>query len=56
MTLKYTKSCSKKRVPRHLLMTKLTKRYLNENDLLAVAFEKGTRICGMKCVRYKGQS
>lgn len=39
-TLKYVQSCCKQRVPRHLLMTKLTKQYLNENDLLTVPFEK----------------
>ena len=44
-TLKYVKSCCKQRVPRHLLMTKLTKCYLNENALLAAPFKKRTGMC-----------
>ena len=41
-TLKYIKSSSSQRTPRHIIMTK---QYLREKDLLAVPFDKGTGIC-----------
>ena len=44
-TLKYIKSCSNLKPPRHIIMTK---RYLKENNLLAIPFDKGTGICVMK--------
>ena len=44
-TLKYIKSCASQRTPRHIVMTQ---RYLKENKLLALPFDKGTGICLMK--------
>eukprot|EP00111_Clytia_hemisphaerica_P023398 TCONS_00068918-protein len=44
-TLKYVKNCSKQKIPRHV---KMTNRFLKENALLAVPFDKGTGICVMK--------
>ena len=44
-TLKYIKTCSKQKIPRHLQMMR---RYLKEHDLLAVPFDKGIGICLMK--------
>ena len=48
-TLKYVKSCSSQRTPRHIIMKK---QYLREKDLLAVPFDKGTGICMMKRQTY----
>ena len=48
-TLKYVKSCSSQRTPRHIIMTK---QYLREKDLLAVPFDKGSGICMMKSQTY----
>ena len=48
-TLKYVKSCSSQRTPRHIIMTK---RYLQEKDLLAVPFDKDISICVMKRQTY----
>lgn len=44
-TLNYIKRCKKLKSSRNIL---LTKRYLNENDLVAVPFDKGIGICVMK--------
>ena len=49
-SLKYIKTCSKQRLPRHQVMTKC---YLKEKELLAVPFDKGMRICLMKSEIYK---
>ena len=54
-TLKYVQSCCKQRVPRHLLMTKLTKSYLNKHDLLVARFERGTVMSVMKCGKFKAK-
>ena len=43
-TMKYVKACSAQQPPRHLIMTR---RYLKENNLLAIPFDKGTGICIM---------
>ena len=48
-TLKYVKSCSSQRTLRHIIMTK---RYLQEKDLLSVLFDKGPGICVMKRQTY----
>ena len=48
-TLKYVKSCSSQRTPRHII---ITKQYLREKDLLAVPFDKGSGICMMKSQTY----
>ena len=48
-TMKYVKSCSAQQPPRNLIMTK---RYLKENNLLAIPFDKGTGICIMKKQTY----
>ena len=50
LTVKYVKACTHQKSPRNLLMTK---RYLKENNLLAVPFDKGTGICVMKIDTYK---
>ena len=44
-TLKYIRSCSTQRTPIHITMTK---RYLKDNGLLSVPFDKGTGIYVMK--------
>ena len=44
-TLKYVKNCSKQKIPRHV---KMTNRFLKENALLAVPFDKGTGSCVME--------
>ena len=49
-TLKYVKNCSKQKIPRHV---KMTNRFLKENALLAVPFDKGTGICVMKQNTYQ---
>ena len=49
-TMNYVKSCSAQQPPRNLLMTK---RYLKQNNLLAIPFDKGTGICIMKKESYR---
>ena len=49
-TFKYIKACSSQKPPRNLIMTQ---RYLKQNDLLAVPFDKGVGICLMKRVTYQ---
>ena len=49
-TMKYVKSCSTQQPPRNLIMTK---RYLKDNNLLAIPFDKGTGICIMKKETYR---
>ena len=49
-TFKYIKACSNQKSPRNLI---LTKRYLKQNDLLAVPFDKGVGICLMKRETYE---
>ena len=49
-TLAYIKNCRKQKSPRHI---HLTKRYLKENGLLAVPFDKGIGICVMPAETYK---
>ena len=44
-TLNYVKKCKKQKASRNVT---LTKRYLKENNLLAVPFDKGIGICVMK--------
>ena len=51
-TFKYIKSCSKQKYPRNLT---LTNRYLKENNLLAIPFEKGVGICLMKKETYQAK-
>ena len=48
-TLAYIKKCQKQKEPRHIMMTK---RYLKDNDLLAIPFDKGVGICVMKKPTY----
>ncbi|XP_066920782.1 uncharacterized protein [Clytia hemisphaerica] len=48
-TLAYIKKCKKQHTTRNL---SLTKRYLKENKLLAVPFDKGVGICLMKITTY----
>ena len=47
--LKYVKSCSSHRTPRHIIMPK---RYFREKDLLPVPFDKGFDMCVMKRQTY----
>ena len=49
-TMKYIKACSKQKSPRNLVMTK---KYLTENKLMAVPFDKGIGFCVMKVDSYK---
>ena len=49
-TLAYIKKCKKQKPSRNIL---LTKRYLKENDLLAVPFDKGIGICLMSKETYE---
>ena len=51
-TLTYIKRCKKQKSPRNLLMTR---KYLNENELIAVPFDKGIGICIMKSVDYESK-
>ena len=44
-TFKYIKACSEQKTPRNI---KMTKRYLKDNKLLAVPFDKGVGICVMR--------
>jgi len=44
-TLAYIKQCNKQKTPRNAHMTK---KYLKENNLLALPFDKGIGICIMK--------
>ena len=44
-TLNYIKKCKKMKSSRYI---QLTKKYLKENDLLAIPFDKGVGICVMK--------
>ena len=48
--MKYVKACSAQKSPRNLIMTK---RYLKENNLLAIPLDKGTGICIMKKKTYR---
>ena len=48
-TLDYVKKCKKLNCSRHIRMTK---KYLKDNDLLAVPFDKGIGICLMKKDKY----
>ena len=43
-TLAYIKKCQKQKSPRNITMTK---RYLKDNELLAIPFDKGIGICVM---------
>ena len=49
-TLTYIKKCKKMKTPRHLM---LTRKYLNDNKLLAVPFDKGIGFCIMKMDKYQ---
>ncbi len=49
-TMKYIKACSKQKSPRNLVMTK---KYLMQNDLVAVPFDKGIGFCVMKQKLYQ---
>ena len=49
-TLTYIKKCKKMKTPRHLM---LTRKYLNDNKLLAVPFDKGIGFCIMKIDKYQ---
>ena len=48
-TFNYVKKCKKQKASRNIAMTK---RYLEDNDLLAVPFDKGIGICVMKKEAY----
>ena len=48
-TLNYIKNCKKQKSPRNIQMTR---RYLKENGLLAIPFDKGIGICLMKTETY----
>ena len=48
-TLSYIKACKKQKTPRNIHMTR---KYLKENELLAVPFDKGIGICIMKVEKY----
>ena len=50
VTLKYVKKMKKQKPSRNVM---LTKRYLKENNLLAIPFDKGVGICIMKAGTYK---
>ena len=49
-TFKYIKACSSQKPARNLT---LTKRYIKENDLVAVPFDKGVGVCLMRRESYK---
>ena len=49
-TLNYVKKCKKQKTSRNIIMTK---KYLKENELLAVPFDKGIGICIMKRKAYE---
>ena len=49
-TFQYIKECKKQRPDRKV---KMTKRYLRENELLAVPYDKGRGICVMKITTYR---
>ena len=49
-TLTYIKKCKKMKTPRHLM---LTRKYLNDNRLLAVPFDKGICFCIIKVEKYQ---
>ena len=49
-TFKYIKACSEQKTPRNI---KMTKRYLKDNKLLAVPFDKGVGICVMRKETYE---
>ena len=51
-TMKYVKACSAQKSPCNLIVTK---RYLKENRLLAIPFDKGTGICIMKKETYRNK-
>ena len=51
-SMKYIKACSKQKSPRHLMMTK---KYLTQNNLVAVPFDKGIGFCVMKADCYKSK-
>ena len=52
LTLEYIKRCKKMKTSRNLM---LTKKFLKENSLLAVPFDKGVGICIMKSEDYKSK-
>ena len=49
-TFKYIKACSEQKTPRNI---KMTKRYLKDNKLLAVPFDKGVGMCVMRKETYE---
>ena len=49
-TLQYVKKCKKQKPSRNITMTK---KYLKDNDLLAIPFDKGVGICVMKREKYE---
>ena len=51
-TLNYIKKCKKMKASRNIQMTK---KYLKDNDLLAVPFDKGIGICIMKKTTYNNK-
>ena len=48
-TLTYIKQCKKMKISKNI---QLTKKYLKQNDLLAIPFDKGVGICVMKKSAY----
>ena len=51
-TLSYIKNCKKQKSSRNIAMTN---RYLKENELLVVPFDKGVGICIMPSESYKSK-
>ena len=49
-SMKYIQSCSSQKSPRNLIMAK---KYLKDNNLVAVPFDKGVGFCVMKEQKYK---
>jgi hypothetical protein len=52
-TLTYIKHCKKQKSSRNIL---LTKQYIQENDFLAIPFDKGLGICLMTKAKYQEKS
>ena len=51
-TLAYIKKCKKQKPPRNV---KMTQKYLKDNELLAIPFDKGIGICVMKSETYNSK-
>ena len=49
-TLNYVKKCNKQKPSRNI---KMAETYLKDHDLLVIPFDKGIRICILKCETYE---